>query len=130
MAYSHHENPIKLHKHISVIKNMEDSDDPMKGLENFESTLMKILDSLHTKLKASKSPDVIYHYTNDAGLHGILESGKLRLSNIFSLNDPSELSHGLSHAIDIVKNGPPEAQDFAEKFSHFCQDGIKSSAYY
>jgi hypothetical protein len=33
-------------------------------------------------------PPIIYHYTNDAGLRGILESGKLWLTDIFDLNDP------------------------------------------
>jgi hypothetical protein len=117
---------------------MENPDAPPidlnKVLEDFESTLIIILDRLLKKLNTSKPPETIFHYTNDLGLHGIFESGQLRLSNIFSLNDPSELSHGLSHAITILNsetmNGPPEAKKFAENFSRFCQDGIKHSAYY
>jgi hypothetical protein len=46
---------------------------------------------------------MIYHYTNSAGLKGILESGNLWFSDIFGLNDPSELRHGLGCAIDILK---------------------------
>ena len=116
------------------MENNDTPEDLIKVLTEFEDTLVSIIDKLHDKLNTSKSPDTIYHYTNDSGLHGIIESGKFRLSNIFSLNDPSELSHGLSHAVSILnrdtKNYPPEVKEFAEKFSRFCQDGIKHSAYY
>ena len=58
---------------------------------------------------------VVYHYTNDVGLYGILESGHLWLTDIFKLNDPSEVDHGFSRGIDILKrkvaNGPPELGD-------------------
>jgi len=114
--------------------NRDNPTDLNEVLESFESTLAGILDSLLHKLNRSKSPESLFHYTNDAGLHGILESGKLRLTNIFNLNDPSELSHGLSHAVAILnsetKNGPSEAKDFAEKFARFYNEGIKHSAYY
>ncbi|HET9100652.1 MAG TPA: DUF2971 domain-containing protein [Acidobacteriaceae bacterium] len=43
-------------------------------------------------------PPHIYHYTTEMGLWGILKSGKLWLTDIFSLNDPSELEHGLNLA--------------------------------
>lgn len=40
-----------------------------------------------------------YHYTSEAGLYGILKSGTLWLTDTFSLNDPSELRHGIGLAI-------------------------------
>jgi len=36
-------------------------------------------------------PPIIYHYTNDVGLRGIWITVNSGLSDIFSLNDPSEL---------------------------------------
>lgn len=129
--------PIKSNKYSLPNTKMENHDAPKdlnRVLADFEDTLRRVFDTLLNRLNTSKPPEFIYHYTNDSGLHGILESGRLRLSNIFSLNDPSELSHGFSHAItileNITKNGPPEARNFAEKFSLFCPDGIERSAYH
>jgi hypothetical protein len=45
----------------------------------------------------------LHHYTNDAGLKGILEGGALWLSDITTLNDPSEIKHGMDRAIDVFK---------------------------
>lgn len=105
-----------------------------KVLSEFEDHLIQILESLFQRVKTESPPQTLFHYTNDTGLHGILESGKLRLSNIFSLNDPSEISHGLSHAITIlnedVSNGTPQSKDFADKFARFCKDGLSNSAYF
>jgi hypothetical protein len=68
-------------------------------------------------LTSQKAPASIYHYTNDAGLKGILESGTLWLSDISSLNDPSELNHGFEIAIGelkrMVADGPHESREFA-----------------
>ena len=68
-------------------------------------------------LTSQKPPHRIYHYTNDVGLKGILESGKLWLTEISSLNDPSELNHGFGVAVEelnkAVANEPAESQKFA-----------------
>jgi hypothetical protein len=68
-------------------------------------------------LTQKKPPDCIYHYTNDAGLRGILESGKFWLTDIRSLNDPSELKHGFKIAISelkkMVEGGSPASESFA-----------------
>lgn len=80
-------------------------------------------------------PPVIYHYTNDLGLRGILKTGIFWLTDIFNLNDPSELRHGFSHAINALNNkaatGPPESKFFAEQFEAFdLQKGIQNTAHY
>jgi hypothetical protein len=54
-------------------------------------------------MEATEPPPLIYHCTDDAGLRGILETGKFWLSDIFNLNDPSELKHGYSLATSILK---------------------------
>jgi hypothetical protein len=70
----------------------------------FDAAADEIIQSIGRALNAREPPPIIYHYTNDAGLRGILESGKLWLTDIFDLNDPSELSHGFSHAVSILSN--------------------------
>jgi hypothetical protein len=40
-----------------------------------------------------RRPDLLYHYTDGAGLMGILESQRLWASNAAYLNDPTELLH-------------------------------------
>lgn len=47
-------------------------------------------------------PDVIYHYTTAAGLHGIVTSGILRRTNYSFLNDSQEVRFGLDLATRIL----------------------------
>jgi hypothetical protein len=70
-------------------------------IEEFDKRCHNILDPFADKINSSPPPDIIYHYTDDAGLRGILESGKLWFTDIFKLNDPSELRHGLELAFKI-----------------------------
>ena len=104
------------------------------ALTEFDSTAERIVASFLEKLELQEPPQLIYHYTNDFGLRGILETGQLWLSDIFNLNDPSELSYGFSHAVNILNskanNGPPETQIFAKHFGDFHQRGMQGTAYY
>lgn len=65
----------------------------------FKKAANLILDKFAATI--TKPKDLIFHYTNDIGLKGILESGQLRMTDINSLNDPSELRHGLFRAKKI-----------------------------
>ena len=80
----------------------------------------EILQAFINTVEAEKPPPVIYHYTNDAGLAGIIETGRLWFSDIFGLNDPSELRHGLSIGIELLKSritgARPEVATFASMF--------------
>jgi hypothetical protein len=67
--------------------------DMQEQLDEFSSEAERLIGSFVKTLTAQRTPDRIYHYTNDIGLKGILE--KLWLTDIFELNDPSELNHGL-----------------------------------
>src|SRR6267378_5669158 len=49
----------------------------------------------HRWLTTNKPPDVLYHYTDASGLLGILESKELWATNIYFLNDSSELHYSL-----------------------------------
>jgi hypothetical protein len=104
-------------------------------IERFDARAQEIIVSFVGPLESQPPPPTIYHYTNEAGLRGILESGMIWLTDIFDLNDPSELSHGFSQAVSIMDawaaDGPPESKLFAKQFSAFgTQGGIQASAHY
>ena len=116
------------------MENTDIPNDLKDALDSSQLNAVEIVNSFTQHLKERESPKLIYHYTNDIGLKGIVEGGKLWMSDIFNLNDPSELRHGISFAAKELKsktgNSSIEAQRFAERFSVFCQDGTPESAHY
>ena len=82
------------------------------------------LDKLSEELDSNPVPTTIYHYTDHSGLKGILESGKLWFTDIFNLNDPSELRHGIARAAALldkqVQDLPAYMRLFATNFSTFA----------
>jgi hypothetical protein len=100
----------------------------------FDKKADEIVNGFLRTVDAQAAPPLIYHYTDDAGLRGILESGELRLTDIFYLNDPSELKHGFSIAVkelsDRAKAGPAESRFFADTFSDFLESGLQTTAHY
>jgi hypothetical protein len=108
--------------------------DMQDALIAFDVDAAEIVRSFVGPLDIQEPPAVVFHYTNDAGLRGILETGRLWLSDIFSLNDPSELRHGVSRAVSILKskaeNGPRETKIFAKDFVAFLESGVESSAHF
>ncbi|MGA7712475.1 MAG: hypothetical protein WCA81_11280, partial [Rhizomicrobium sp.] len=71
-------------------------------------------------------------YTDSVGLRGILESGAIRLSDIFGLNDPTELRHGVQHASEILDVEAPKAhpagKTFAQDFKVLLKEGAAKVA--
>jgi hypothetical protein len=53
---------------------------------------------LNSEQEATKITQTLYHYTDGAGLRGIVESQKLWFTSYLHLNDPSELTHGMNIA--------------------------------
>lgn len=107
--------------------------DAQNALDQFQAEADKIIEPLVEGLEAKKPPTTIYHYTGDAGLRGILETGQLWLTDVFSLNDPSELNHGFSLMLKVLmsKAVSPESKKFAEGLSAFSkQGGIRSTGNY
>lgn len=92
------------------------------------------LDSFADALAAAPPPKVIYHYTDSAGLLGILDSGKIRLTHIFGLNDPSEVLHGVMQAGEILteraQHAHPAAKLFARKFTATLDRHFQSVAHF
>lgn len=106
-------------------------------LEAIEACYQKceaIVDKFASKMEAEPTPATIYHYTDSAGLLGILESGKIWLTDMFGLNDPTELRHGVGHACEILagepQRGHPAAKIFAEKFNMLRDGGVEASAHF
>src|SRR5579863_6528378 len=101
-----------------------DLDDALKA---FDEEGEKILRTLTAELDGNRPPPTIYHYTDDKGLRGILEFGTLWFTDIFNLNDPSELRHGLRHAVDMLNaraaGGLPETTTFASMFAALLYQG-------
>lgn len=106
---------------------------PKQLIDGFYRQADEIVKSFSRELDEEPTPSLLYHYTDGAGLRGILESGKLWFTDIFNLNDPTELRHGLQPAVEIIKqrakNGPQglellsdmfqEIVNKAEIFAHF-----------
>jgi hypothetical protein len=104
-------------------------------LDKFDAAADKLILSIGRALDAQEPPPIVYHYTRDAGLRGILETGKLWVTDIFNLNDPSELSHGFSHATSILKarasDGHRATKVFAQAFEKIgTEGGLQASAHF
>ena len=63
--------------------------DMREQLQKIRQRSKELVASFVGKIDSSPPPPLIYHYTNDAGLRGILETGKIWLTDIRNLNDPS-----------------------------------------
>ncbi len=113
----------------SFPQDMEDA------LDAFCVEAQTIIDTFLKTLEAQPIPPVIYHYTDDVGLRGILKTGQLWLTDIFNLNDPSEMKYGFSHALRILNskaaNGPPESKIFAKQLEDFAlSERIERTGFY
>jgi hypothetical protein len=109
--------------------------DMVKALRQYETEATKTLESFVGTVEAKKPPPMLYHYTTESGLRGILESGTLWFSDIFAQNDPSELRHGLGIAIDLLKSRitkeRPEIDTFARQVERFDVDaGIEAAGHF
>jgi Protein of unknown function (DUF2971) len=107
----------------------------VKALLQYEAEATKALETFVQTVEAKKPPPMLYHYTTEMGLRGILESGNLWFSDIFAQNDPSELRHGLSIATAILKsritNKRPEIDTFAQSIERFDVDaGIEAAGHF
>ncbi|MCI0429124.1 MAG: DUF2971 domain-containing protein [Rhodospirillales bacterium] len=103
-------------------------------LEEHSEKTGAICDAFAGKLATEPVPPIIYHYTDDRGLKGILETGKLWFTDLFNLNDPSELNHGIRHAIEILRaeadKGLEAAKLFSKLFSQALTGSVDRTAHY
>jgi hypothetical protein len=86
---------------------------------------LEVIGTAHPRsLDAEPTPERIYHYTDDAGLRGILECGNLWCTDPAYLNDPSEIRYGVLIATDMLDSfavdAPLEVQIFAHDFRRYA----------
>lgn len=71
-----------------------------------------------------------YHYTNAAGLKGMLESEEIWLTNILHLNDPGEVGYGIALAIDELRSRIAEEDEgFQSLLGAACEYVSRSLAH-
>jgi hypothetical protein len=105
------------------------------ALDNFRRDAQQIVDSFQRTLDEAPTPPILYHYTNDVGLKGMLESGRLWLTDITSVNDPSELTYAFSRALpilhDLVANTHAAGKHFTDHIAAFAHTGgVHMAAHY
>jgi hypothetical protein len=66
-------------------------------------------------------PGLLWHYTNAAGLSGILTSGALRFSNAQSVNDETEYRHGRTIVIEQIEREIAKADSLSSVFASVMQ---------
>ena len=104
-------------------------DDLLTSFEVESQKLIEVISNDHIK---DKETNLIYHYTDDKGLWGILSSGKFWINSVFNLNDPSEISHGVSIACNVFKHLASQLTafdaEFVEKFTSLTRHGLRDIA--
>src|ERR1043166_2511198 len=89
------------------------------------------------KIAPTKLPSTLFHYTNAAGLEGIVSSGAIYLTDAFYLNDKTELSYTRDLVAQIVKEratsiAPSLHRFFAQRltgFDPFASNDINFACY-
>lgn len=98
--------------------------------------LSEVVDGYADKLSTQPPPATLYHYTDASGFKGILESGTLWFTDIFSLNDTSELKHGVEVACQLLDkassraDASPTCKEFAKTVSSVLLENVETSANY
>lgn len=104
------------------------------ALASLEKTASECVDDFASTISCKATPERIYHYTDDLGFRGILESKILWVTDIFDLNDPSELRHGLTNSSNILSKLAsklsPECRLLASIFEEFARTGVADTGYY
>ena len=81
----------------------KDTGDLQAAFDSFWKGAEEILHELTQPINEGPTPNPLYHYTDEAGLYGILKTGSLWLTDIYSLNDPSEFRHGVKKGLEHIK---------------------------
>ena len=102
--------------------------------ENCRRQMEDVYSKFWKKFEEIPAPDIIYHYTDGIGLRGILETGNIWFTDIFNLNDPTELRHGLQEASKILddeaQRGPDELKFLANITKGLFTGNIESMAHF
>src|SRR5271168_1741603 len=105
--------------------------DLQAAIDAFSARADRVLEPFAAEMADAVTPP-LWHYTTQDGMRGILESGTLRASDIYHLNDPGEVTHGLEPALRALgiegRRGPPEMGLFAQHVSAVLRDRISEVA--
>jgi hypothetical protein len=107
---------------------MDDSIPPhlRERIAQLDAELVEIGRAHPRTLEEEPTPELIYHYTDDNGLRGIIEYGTLWCTDPSYLNDPSEIAYGVSIAADMLAATEmtisPAADIFARDFRRYQTD--------
>lgn len=90
---------------------------PPKTIDEHEANAIKtaIWSSVDKLYKSTKRPTTLFHYTDAAGLKGIVESGKLRSTHIAYMNDASEYLHAVQLLSDDIHRKQASVSDSLQK---------------
>jgi hypothetical protein len=99
-----------------------------ESLARAQTAADNLLESRAAKLRAVEAPKLIFHYTNDVGLHGILSSGKIWLTDVAGLNDPSELQHGVDVAFEELSSAVNQKNKLEAQFATDFQAALTNRA--
>jgi hypothetical protein len=64
----------------------------------------KVDEELFRSIIHDKPPEMLYHYTDFEGFKGIVEKGTLRATQVKSLNDSTERTHGENVVAEVLKS--------------------------
>jgi hypothetical protein len=90
----------------------------MSEVEQARNTLVRAaIGALQTQ--EQEPPELLYHFTDAAGLIGIVESNAIWLSLATSLNDRSEVTYGLQLAQDVLNQSSARESSFGTTLRDF-----------
>jgi hypothetical protein len=95
-----------------------------KTFEDFDLGFSELFEDLF-HLVNIRNPKSVFHYTNDFGLRSILDSNKLWMSDIFSMNDPSELHYGIKTFQETFTKMPIKHGHIQQNYSKFIENFYK-----
>jgi Protein of unknown function (DUF2971) len=78
-------------------------------------------------MKEQAKPDLLYHYTDQNGLIGIVESQAFRATDIRFLNDTEEFDDGLRTAISMAKRASADTGEGGQKVVKYLKDNLSFS---
>ncbi len=101
-----------------------------KHLKAFRAECSAYVGEIYAQIEKEPAPQKIYHYTDLGGLEGILQHGTIRLTDIFCLNDPKELRHGMDYAQgalqeEISRATNPVLPTFSYRFAKDLSEGME-----
>jgi hypothetical protein len=119
---------------MSAMRNRRDIPvDMTRGIEVFRERASSLVERLVRRSNRQRRPRLIYHYTNNAGLMGIVEKGELWLTNAAFLNDPRELEHGVEPALRRIeaasREGRQELAWFVEPLGRSLRENLSEIAH-